>query len=124
MTFIITHTYIGIYFGTQGNPDDERPLNGVNLYPNESMKDVVETYMQYMNQLGEMLMKAIVLSLGLDYSFVDINFQEPTELFRVFGMIIVIVILIIILILIIIIINRLSTSRCKVRRIIPCCRNP
>lgn len=75
----------GIYFGTEGDPEDMRPLHGVNLYPNDDIKEAVETYMQYMKQLGETLMKAIVLSLGLDYSFVDINFQEPTELFRIFG---------------------------------------
>jgi isopenicillin N synthase-like dioxygenase len=75
----------GIYFGTQGDPNDDRPLHGVNLYPNDSMKEAVEAYMEHMKQLGELLMKAIVLSLGLDYSFVDINFQDPTELFRIFS---------------------------------------
>ena len=75
----------GIYFGTQGDPNDERPLRGVNLYPNNDIKDAVETYMEYMKQLGELLMKAIVLSLGLDYSFVDFNFHDPTELFRIFS---------------------------------------
>ena len=75
----------GIYFGTQGDPKDDRPLHGANLYPNDSMKEAVEAYMQYMKQLGELIMKAIVLSLGLDYSFVDINFQDPTELFRIFS---------------------------------------
>jgi isopenicillin N synthase-like dioxygenase len=75
----------GIYFGTQGDPQDDRPLHGVNLYPNDSMKDAVEAYMEHMKQLGELIMKAIVLSLGLDYTFVDINFQDPTELFRIFS---------------------------------------
>lgn len=77
----------GIYFGTQGDPLDERPLHGVNLYPNDDIKEAVETYMRYMKQLGELLMKAIVLSLGLnDYTFVDTNFQkQPTELFRIFS---------------------------------------
>lgn len=105
----------GIYFGTQLPLNDprviaEKPLHGQNLYypptrstlatpaPNTAgdwpkvrshlgrgMGDVVEDYMAACTALGRTLMRAIALSLKLDASHFQEQFEDPTTLFRIFN---------------------------------------
>ena len=79
----------GIYFGTELSSGDDRPLHGINQWPQgasgERMKEVVLTYMGEMKTLGQLLMRAISCSLNVtDQSFTS-QFENPTELFRIFN---------------------------------------
>jgi len=79
----------GIYFGTELTTADDRPLHGTNQWPQgetgEHMKRTVLSYMGQMRTLGQLLMRAISCGLGVeDRSFAS-QFDNPTELFRIFN---------------------------------------
>ncbi len=82
----------GIYFGTELGPDDARvragvPLHGMNLYPALSgFRDTLLTYMDEVTAVGQLLLSAIAVGLGLapDY-FLDRYTRAPTVLFRIFN---------------------------------------
>tara|TARA_A100001035_G_scaffold263818_1_gene244641 strand:- start:115 stop:876 length:762 start_codon:yes stop_codon:yes gene_type:complete len=70
----------GIYFGTEGDAEDTRPLRGQNLWPDDdSLKTDVTEYMRLMKSLGLALLDAIDPTLHEHYE------KEPTELFRIFN---------------------------------------
>lgn len=79
----------GIYFSRDSN--ETGPLKGKNLYPvidddpdkHVLFKETVPAYMDAMRQASSLLLQAIALSLDLDAR--QLNFTEPTELFRVFS---------------------------------------
>jgi isopenicillin N synthase-like dioxygenase len=78
----------GIYYGTELNNSDPRPMHGANLWPEgdlgDRLKPTVLEYMSEMKQLGRLLMKAITCSLDIrEPHFLD-QFDNPTELFRIF----------------------------------------
>ena len=81
----------GIYFGTEleSNEADNRPLHGVNQWPpgeaGLEMKDIVLAYMHEMKLLGQVLMRTISCSLNVTDSSFTAQFQQPTELFRIFN---------------------------------------
>jgi isopenicillin N synthase-like dioxygenase len=70
----------GIYFGTEDEATDTRPLRGKNLWPDgDFLKSEVLEYMGLMKTLGHALLDAIDPSLHEHYK------EEPTELFRIFN---------------------------------------
>ena len=70
----------GIYFGTEDEETDKRPLRGKNLWPDgDFLKNEVMEYMRLMKSLGHALLDAIDTSLHKHYE------NEPTELFRIFN---------------------------------------
>ena len=87
----------GLYFGKELPSSDPRPLHGANLYPDLeipdtshpgqtiSAKDIVESYMNKCTELGHILMAAIACSLGLELSYFNNTFSDPTTLFRIFN---------------------------------------
>ena len=87
----------GLYFGKELPASDPRPLHGANLYPDiqipdalrpghfTTAKEVVEMYMNKCTELGHMLMAAIACSLGLELSYFNDTFNDPTTLFRIFN---------------------------------------
>jgi isopenicillin N synthase-like dioxygenase len=78
----------GIYFGTEVSNDDPRPMHGANQWPQgelgNSMKHLVLTYLTEMKTLGRLLMKAISCSLEITEPYFLEQFDNPTELFRIF----------------------------------------
>ncbi len=82
----------GIYFGTELPTTDPRvqagwPLHGANLFPVQlpTFKELVLNYMDAVARVGQLVMQAVSLSLGLDeYYFFEKYSQEPTILFRIF----------------------------------------
>lgn len=81
----------GIYFGTElsSNVADKRPLHGINQWPagdlGKRMRNTVLSYMHEMKTLGQLLMRTISCSLNVtDQSFTE-QFDNPTELFRIFN---------------------------------------
>jgi isopenicillin N synthase-like dioxygenase len=81
----------GLYFGTElsSNDEDSRPLHGVSQWPagepGQKMRHTVLTYMSEMKTLGQLLMRAVSCSLNVtDASFTS-QFENPTELFRIFN---------------------------------------
>lgn len=98
----------GIYFGTELPEDHALPLHGPNLWPEgdlgAEMKEIVLGYLSLMQQLGSVLlsksdslnelkciflgyilMQAMAKSLGIDSSFFEEAFTDPTLLFRIFN---------------------------------------
>jgi isopenicillin N synthase-like dioxygenase len=78
----------GIYFGTELSNNDPRPMHGSNRWPEgelgESMKHLVLKYLAEMKTLGRLLMKAVSCSLGITEPYFLEQFDNPTELFRIF----------------------------------------
>lgn len=82
----------GIYFGEEHDKNCSEvknitPLFGSNLYPTEipELKRVVEQYMLALKELGNKIMQAIALSLGIDKDFFFKQYtQNPIQLFRIF----------------------------------------
>jgi isopenicillin N synthase-like dioxygenase len=79
----------GIYFGTELDNSDPRPMHGQNLWPEgdmgHQMKHLVLSYMAEMKNLGRLLMKAVSCSLGITEKHFLSQFDSPTELFRIFN---------------------------------------
>lgn len=76
----------GIYFGVELPSSDPRPLHGANLWPKAipEMRRVVLQYLEAMNCLARIVLKAIAASLGLDADHFGKQFKEPLALFRIF----------------------------------------
>jgi isopenicillin N synthase-like dioxygenase len=81
----------GLYFGTELSTHDEdsRPLHGVNQWPAGAsgleMRETVLTYMSEMKLLGQVLMRTIACSLNVTDDRFTQQFNNPTELFRIFN---------------------------------------
>lgn len=79
----------GIYYGTEISEYDPRPLHGANLWLEgslgEGMKEAVLAYMGEMKALGQLLMKAISCKFSLPNDDFLNQFEQPTELFRIFN---------------------------------------
>jgi polar amino acid transport system ATP-binding protein len=81
----------GLYFGTELSEKHEAvlaqtPMHGPNQWPEEGkMREVVLSTMQSMTELGQLLLEAVALGLGLPASYFAKRFrEEPTRLFRIF----------------------------------------
>jgi isopenicillin N synthase-like dioxygenase len=82
----------GIYFGTELADDDPhvrsgRPLHGRNLFPLRpaGLRDTVLAYIAALTTLGQDVMRAIALGLGLDREwFARELTRDPVVLFRIF----------------------------------------
>ncbi|MCB1004448.1 MAG: isopenicillin N synthase family oxygenase [Acidimicrobiales bacterium] len=82
----------GIYFGTDLPADDPRvragtPLHGPNRYPAEppGMRRAVEAYLAAVTALGQDVLRAMAVGLGLDADwFVRELTADPLVLFRIF----------------------------------------
>ena len=77
----------GLYFAAE-RPDDDRPLHGANLFPEEEfapgMRDAVLEYMSALTELSRLLLDAIGEGLGLPRKIFAEHFAKPTTLFRCF----------------------------------------
>src|SRR5829696_2617122 len=77
----------GLYFGAELAADDPRPLHGPNLFPPQlpQLRDVVLRYLDAMTGVGQAVLRAIAVSLGLapDHFATRLTAQ-PTVLFRIF----------------------------------------
>jgi isopenicillin N synthase-like dioxygenase len=82
----------GLYFGTELAVDHPavragRPLHGPNLFPDApaGLRDAVLGWMAAMTDLGQRLLQAIALGLGLDAGWFERTVTgDPTVLFRIF----------------------------------------
>ncbi len=82
----------GLYFGTELGPEEASVqqgllLHGANLFPSQipALKNTVLTYIEAMQQLGQLLMRGISLSLGLEADFFRQHYTyDPLCLFRIF----------------------------------------
>ncbi|MGH9017200.1 MAG: isopenicillin N synthase family dioxygenase [Acidimicrobiales bacterium] len=82
----------GLYFGQHLGPDDPRvaagtPLHGPNLYPRypADLGVVVERYMQAMTVVGQSILAAMAVGLGLEASWFSAHLTaRPLTLFRIF----------------------------------------
>lgn len=82
----------GLYFGSELGPEDPRvaagrPLHGANLFPRRpaGLRDAVLAYMDQMARLGQAILGAVAVALGLDrHWFGDHLTADPTLLFRIF----------------------------------------
>jgi len=82
----------GLYFGTELGPDDPRvragtPMHGANLSPRRpaGFGAVVESYMQAMTEVAQLILSGIGRGLGLGPSwFGDRLTADPLVLFRIF----------------------------------------
>jgi isopenicillin N synthase-like dioxygenase len=77
----------GLYFGTEGDVDDERALHGVNQFPQApavlQLREAVLMYMQRATELARVLMRGIAVALGLAANTFEENITyDPTVLFR------------------------------------------
>jgi isopenicillin N synthase-like dioxygenase len=74
----------GIYFGVESPADDPRPLHGPNLFP-PGLREPVLTYLDRLRDLGQLLLGAMAVGLGLDSRWFQDNLtSEPVILFRIF----------------------------------------
>ncbi len=81
----------GIYFGAELSPSHEKveqriPMHGANLFPDlPAFRETVLEYMDCMTNLGQVLMRGIALSLGLEGSYFEDRYtRDPLILFRIF----------------------------------------
>jgi isopenicillin N synthase-like dioxygenase len=82
----------GLYFGTELAADHPavragRPLHGPNLFPDApaGLRDAVLGWMTAMADLGQRLLQAMALGLGLDARWFERTVTaDPTVLFRIF----------------------------------------
>jgi len=82
----------GLYFGTELAADHPvvragRPLHGPNLFPRVpvGLRPAVLGWMTAMTELGQRLLRAMALGLGLDPQWFERTVtEEPTVLFRIF----------------------------------------
>lgn len=69
----------GIYFGTEGDPADPRPLHGPNRFP-PGLREPVLRWMEAMTELGLRLLDLIAEHVALPDGLLD----DPVRLFRIF----------------------------------------
>lgn len=81
----------GIYFGTDLPPTHpavlaSTPLHGANLYPREpeGLAGLVDEWMAAVTAVGQELLKAMALGLGLEADWFDRWCAEPLVMFRIF----------------------------------------
>ncbi|RMG23714.1 MAG: isopenicillin N synthase family oxygenase [Bacteroidetes bacterium] len=82
----------GLYFGAELPPthplvEAGTPMHGPNLFPAQlpALRQTVLEYIQALSQLGQQLMKALALSLGLEGDYFYRHFtRDPLTLFRIF----------------------------------------
>jgi isopenicillin N synthase-like dioxygenase len=80
----------GLYFGDELAPGDPRagwPMHGANLFPDEPrrLREVVPAYMQAQERIGQRVLRALAMSLGLDPAYFATHLtHRPTNLFRIF----------------------------------------
>ncbi len=82
----------GIYFGTELDKSDVRvlagtPMHGQNLFPDkpEGLRETVLQYMDAVTEVGQLVMKAIALSLNLEPDYFYSRYtKDPLILFRIF----------------------------------------
>jgi isopenicillin N synthase-like dioxygenase len=77
----------GLYFGRELAAGDRRPLHGPNLWPSRpaSLRPAVEHWMREMERLGQSVLAAIAVGLGLDRDhFASSITADPIVLFRIF----------------------------------------
>jgi isopenicillin N synthase-like dioxygenase len=82
----------GLYFGVELGDDDPRvraglPLHGRNLFPRQvpELRAAVLTYIDALTVLGQVVLRGVALSLGLDAGYFAAGYTaSPTVLFRVF----------------------------------------
>ncbi len=83
----------GIYFEQELDKNHpmviaQTPLHGANLFPKNlpDFKETILEYLEAMTNLGDRLMRAIALSLGLEAEYFSINYTaDPLILFRLFN---------------------------------------
>jgi len=76
----------GIYFGTESSPG--LPMHGSNQWPSfpKEIESVVSEYILRVTKLGQLLMTAIAIGLGLPSDYFHKRFTDnPTVLFRIFN---------------------------------------
>lgn len=74
----------GFYVGRE-LPPDPRPLHGPNLWPDGPLGPAVTAWMEAMEALGQRLLRAIGLGLGLGADWFARHLTtDPTVLFRIF----------------------------------------
>jgi isopenicillin N synthase-like dioxygenase len=74
----------GFYVGRE-LPPDPRPLHGPNLWPDGPLGPAVTAWMEAMEALGQRLLRAIGLGLGLEAEWFARHLTtDPTVLFRIF----------------------------------------
>ena len=80
----------GIYLGedlSNSHPEvmKQTPFYGANLCPNEEFRSTVRAWMKEMHCIGNILMRGIALSLGLEANCFDRHgMADPLQLFRIF----------------------------------------
>jgi isopenicillin N synthase-like dioxygenase len=82
----------GLYFGAELPDDDPRvraglPLHGRNLFPRQvpRMRPLVLSYLDALTSLGQVVLRGVALSLGLDAGYFATGYTaDPTILFRIF----------------------------------------
>lgn len=82
----------GLYLGEELGPDDERvragwPMHGANLFPRElpELRDAVLAYVDAQLRVGQLVMRALALSLELAPDFFERSLtRRPLPLFRIF----------------------------------------
>lgn len=77
----------GLYFGREGSAGDPVPLHGPNQWPAEpaTLRPAVERWMAAMEWLGQTLLCAMAVGLGLAPSYFRTHLTaDPTVLFRIF----------------------------------------
>jgi len=81
----------GLYFGVEHAESHLEvlkgtPLHGLNQWPTTELKIVVVSYMEKMNELGQLLMRLTAMGLGLEPTYFSDRYgKEPTQLFRIFN---------------------------------------
>jgi isopenicillin N synthase-like dioxygenase len=83
----------GLYLGAELGPQDARvaagwPLHGANLFPDEALPALRPTVLAWQHELealGQVVMRALAVSLGLDATFFERSLtRTPLCLFRLF----------------------------------------
>ena len=77
----------GLYFGTELPPGQTLPLHGPNLFPRQvpELRAVVLSYLDALTAVGQNVLRAIAVSLGLDAEYFAAGYTaSPTVLFRIF----------------------------------------
>jgi isopenicillin N synthase-like dioxygenase len=82
----------GLYFGDELAADDPRvlagwPMHGASLFPDEpsGLREVVPAYMRAQQRVGQRVLRALALALGLDAAYFATHLtRQPTCLFRIF----------------------------------------
>ncbi|HET6663440.1 MAG TPA: 2-oxoglutarate and iron-dependent oxygenase domain-containing protein, partial [Acidimicrobiales bacterium] len=74
----------GLYFGSEDDPDDPRPLHGANLFP-PGLREPVLAWMAAMTDLGQQVLDLLGGALGLGTGWFRTHLTgDPVTLFRIF----------------------------------------